>query len=98
MSPYSGDPRWIEALFTSPCADCPAIIAKGQRAFYVPNGRKLYCAHCGEARARTSSAKSASSDDEPRVGRGRSLFLDRQRPDTIAYKGRTRPVRGADRS
>ena len=51
MAKYSGDPRWITTRYTSSCNGCETTIAKGQRAYYTPLGRKTYCEQCGTPRA-----------------------------------------------
>jgi hypothetical protein len=45
---YAGDPRWIEARYDGTCAKCSGPVKVGERALWYPNGRKLYCAPCGE--------------------------------------------------
>ncbi len=50
MKRYSLDPRWTFARFDSRCHRCNGHIKKGDRIFYYPNGRTVYCdgIGCGE--------------------------------------------------
>lgn len=51
---YAGDPRWITARYAGICAGrgCEEPIAKGDRIFYYPKGKKAYAGACAEAAAR----------------------------------------------
>jgi hypothetical protein len=42
---YRGDPYWTTARFTSPCShpSCQEQVTKGQRAFYYPRTKSIYC-------------------------------------------------------
>ncbi|MCP4651543.1 MAG: hypothetical protein GY853_15885 [PVC group bacterium] len=42
------DPRWLNARFKSCCKDCNSIINKGDRIFYYPKGKHVYCEFCGK--------------------------------------------------
>jgi hypothetical protein len=67
---YRGDPRWISAKYPSKCAHCGHAIARGERAFYYPNGRYLFCKHddCGGQADRDTYA---AIQDEQFYGSGR---------------------------
>lgn len=51
---YSGDPHWIDVRYTGKCSKCSEVLKKGQRAFYYPNGKHLYCQANGCATAAES--------------------------------------------
>jgi hypothetical protein len=46
---YAADPKWITVKYTGKCSRCHTVINAGTRAFYYPNGKRLYCSsdHCG---------------------------------------------------
>jgi uncharacterized protein with PIN domain len=44
---YAGDPRWITAKYGSRCPKCNKGIRSGDRGFYYPRTRSLYCESCG---------------------------------------------------
>lgn len=52
------DPAWIYVRYAGLCARCGEPIPQGQRAFYYPNGKKLYCYRdaCGPACERDFAA------------------------------------------
>lgn len=65
MPRYSKDPRTITARFPGKCAKCGAPIHKGERAYYYPNGKKLYgmtACNCGHT-ARADFEAAAADDD-----------------------------------
>lgn len=45
---YHGDPYMITAKYRGSCAACGAGVRPGQRAYYWPRERRIYCAPCGE--------------------------------------------------
>ncbi len=55
MSQYRNrDPYWLTAKFNGNCSKCKATIRKGQRAFYYPSSKTIYCESddCGGAASR----------------------------------------------
>jgi endogenous inhibitor of DNA gyrase (YacG/DUF329 family) len=44
---YAGDPRWITARYSSRCPKCTKGIRSGDRGYYYPRTRSLYCTECG---------------------------------------------------
>ena len=58
---YSTDPHWIYTRYTSVCARCGRTIAHGERAWYYPRGKRLYCGDpvCGAQEARDFAAAAA---------------------------------------
>jgi len=42
-------PRWLEARWAGECSKCGDAIAKGERCFYYPTGKKLLSGECAEA-------------------------------------------------
>lgn len=40
---YSNDPRWINARFESICAHCGKKIKRGDRVFYYPLHKRVFC-------------------------------------------------------
>jgi|TARA_Y100000310_G_scaffold315824_1_gene366851 hypothetical protein len=59
MSRYQNrDPYWLTAKFNSNCAKCETTIRKGQRAFYYPSSRTIYCEadDCGAHASRDFAA------------------------------------------
>lgn len=57
------DPHWLTARFTSKCHHCAQPIRKGARAFYYPNGRKIYGEACGCAAPRSAEFEAAAQDE-----------------------------------
>jgi hypothetical protein len=59
MAKYKSDPRWISVKFDGSCARCKSVIRRGERAFYYPQNRSLYCErdNCGQAASRDFSAR-----------------------------------------
>jgi hypothetical protein len=68
MRRYSGDPYWITARYAGRCVRCGRTIPKGERAFYYPNGKGLYCqaALCGEQCA--AEFQGATEDEDTYAG------------------------------
>lgn len=64
MSRYNRDPYWLTARFTSKCHGCDQEIRKGARAFYYPNGRKIYGDKCGCAASRAADFEAARQDED----------------------------------
>ena len=67
MAKYRSDPRWINVRFDGSCVCCRGVIRRGDRAFYYPQERSLYCEreNCGQAASRDFSARAF---DEGRGG------------------------------
>lgn len=54
MPKHQGDPRWIDVKYPKVCAKsgCNKTIKVGERAFYYPNSKSLFCeTHGQEAEA-----------------------------------------------
>src|SRR5216683_6106655 len=65
MPRYKSDPHWISVRFKgNACVRCKRLINPGERAFYYPEGRSLYCdgEECGRAASREFNA--CALDDE----------------------------------
>lgn len=65
MRRYKCDPRWITVRFKgNACAGCNRPIHPGERAFYYPEDRSLYCEaeDCGKTASREFAAR--AFDDE----------------------------------
>jgi hypothetical protein len=65
MAKYRFDPRWITVRFKgSACPGCKRPIQPGERAFYYPQDRSLYCDgdDCGEAASREFAARAFDED------------------------------------
>ena len=69
MPKYSKDPRWIKARFAGECPKCEALIRKGDKIFYFPNGRHVLCSaeDCGGKASREFEA--AAQDEAIMSGR-----------------------------
>ena len=54
MAKCKSDPRWINVKLDGSCARCKSVIRHGERAFYYPQDRSLYCGRedCGQAASR----------------------------------------------
>ena len=54
MAKSRSDPRWINVKFNGSCGRCKSVIRRGERAFYYPQDRSLYCEreNCGQAASR----------------------------------------------
>lgn len=65
MRRYKCDPRWINVRFKGECVRCRRAIRTGERAFYYPEDRSLYCAaeQCGGAASREFSARAFDEDN-----------------------------------
>ena len=55
---YSGDPYWLTAKFSSSCSRCKTEIKKGDKIFYFPRTKDVFCAagSCGDAESRSFEA------------------------------------------
>ena len=55
---YSGDPCWTTARFNSKCSGCKGWIKKGERIFYFPRTRDVFCdsESCGHRESRSFEA------------------------------------------
>lgn len=64
MPKYRMDPRWIELRYPAECMRCNRKMAKGERAFYYPNGKAFYCDSdtCGRDCAREFFSAAAIED------------------------------------
>jgi hypothetical protein len=62
---YKGDPRWITVRSESICTRCRRRIYAGDRAFYYPEDRSLYCQaqECGKAASREFSARALDEEN-----------------------------------
>ncbi len=62
---FQCDPRWITVRFRGECVRCRHAIRTGERAFYYPEGRSLYCKteECGGAASREFSARAFDEDN-----------------------------------
>jgi hypothetical protein len=64
----SRDPFWLTSRFAGKCAKCGAQIRKGDRVFYYPSTRSIFCEkrdECGPAHSREFDA---SRSDEAFLG------------------------------
>jgi hypothetical protein len=54
-----GDPYWITARRADSCTGCKARVRAGDRVFYYPNTRAIYCEAeaCGAAASRDFDAR-----------------------------------------
>jgi hypothetical protein len=59
MAKYKNDPRWINVKFDGTCTRCKSVIRRGERVFYYPQDRSLYCEreNCGQAASRDFNAQ-----------------------------------------
>lgn len=60
MRHYKCDPRWLTVRFKgSTCAGCKRPIHPGERAFFYPEDRSLYCDgdDCGQSASREFSPR-----------------------------------------
>ena len=48
------DPHWIDVRWANVCSGCHAEIKEGEKAFYYPNGKRLFCdmPNCGQKASR----------------------------------------------
>lgn len=55
---YSGDPYWLRAKFSSSCSRCKTQIMKGDKIFYFPRTKDVFCSAdlCGGAESRSFEA------------------------------------------
>ena len=55
---YSGDPYWTTARFNSKCSGCGRGIKKGERIFYFPRTKDVFCDsdRCGRRESRSFEA------------------------------------------
>ena len=51
---YRGDPRWLHAKYPGQChgQECGRRIVRGDRVFYFPSTKAIYCEECGDAHSR----------------------------------------------
>lgn len=50
MASYKGDPYWTTARYAGKCTKCGTHVKRGDRIFYYPRCRSVYCAGpCGQA-------------------------------------------------
>ncbi len=55
---YAGDPYWLRARFSGSCSRCKKEIKKGDRVFYFPKTKDVFCDDdlCGAAESRSFEA------------------------------------------
>lgn len=70
MPRYAGDPRWIEARYAGACRRCGRDVKPGERVFYYPRERAIYCAADGCGGAESARFESAAFDEDV-LGGGR---------------------------
>jgi len=65
MARYKCDPRWINVRFDGTCARCQRPVRHGERAFYYPEDRSLYCdgEKCGNFASSDFSARSFDEEN-----------------------------------
>ena len=66
MRHYKCDPRWITVRFKgSTCAGCKRPIHPGERAFFYPEDRSIYCDSddCGQSASRAFSARALDEEN-----------------------------------
>ena len=66
MSRYKYNPRWIIVRFKGrTCVRCKSPIHPGERAFFYPEDRSLYCRgnDCGKAASREFSARAFDEEN-----------------------------------
>jgi len=62
MDRYAGDPHWIAVRHDDRCRACGRAIRRGERAFYYPRGKHVYCdGPCGATAA--ADFESAAFDE-----------------------------------
>lgn len=44
---YGGDPYWLTLKYSGHCDKCHKPLARGERAFYYPKGKKMFGEACG---------------------------------------------------
>ena len=64
MPRYQADPRWITTRFPSKCHSCGTALPKGARAYYYPNGRRLYGEKCCDTAERSAADFNAEAFDD----------------------------------
>jgi hypothetical protein len=65
MTSYRNDPRWINLRYRAVCAKCRAELKPGERAFYYPKGRDIFCdgpVGCGRDAAADFTAAAEDED------------------------------------
>lgn len=46
---YKGDPYWRTFSYPVRCSSCGIVIPRGERCFYYPNGKQVFCKNgCGQ--------------------------------------------------
>lgn len=59
---YSRDPRWLTARFPSTCKECGETVRKGQKAFYFPATKAIFCRTCGQPHSARFEAERFDED------------------------------------
>lgn len=68
-SSYSRDPFWLTTKYSGECKQCHRPIARGEKAFYYPIGKRLLCdGPCGQAASADFEMGKADEDFMNRAG------------------------------
>jgi hypothetical protein len=59
---YPGDPYWITARWRGVCKGCGCMILPGDKAFFFPRGKEIFCMICGREECNSFEA-SVEYDD-----------------------------------
>ncbi len=63
-SPARGrDPFWLEARYPGMCSACNRTVRAGERAFYYPNSKSLFCEASGCGGMASADFEAARFDD-----------------------------------
>ena len=68
MARYKGDPHWITVRYAGTCRRCGRALRKGDRAFYYPRGKDMYCEPTGCGGVAESDFRSAAFDESVTTG------------------------------
>jgi hypothetical protein len=84
---YSGDPRWLEAKQPSRCKKCGRDINAGERVYYYPKTKTVYCdgEDCGKQAARDFEA--AAFDERQMTGSAKEACAPHETPFTNVGPG-----------
>lgn len=69
---YARDPYWLTVRYRATCDKCHGEIKPGERAFYYPTGKKMFCdmPACGQ---HDSARFQCAAQDEYFMNRGMDL-------------------------